>query len=106
MNYQFLVKTAVGGENKRVEITFDLGPEAIIALAAVGNTNYEVYQVRVCASLRGPILIVGPVGAGKEALARTIHQWSRRPGELIVLNCATVHPDEILSTWRRHRLWF
>lgn len=78
-----------------METKFGLRPDALVSLAADGNTNYEVYQVRVYASLRGPLLIVGPVGARKEALARAIHQWSGRSGELIVLNCATVQPDEI-----------
>lgn len=79
-----------------MEINFDLIPEAIISLAANGDTSHAVRQLRAFASLRSPILIVGPVGIGKDTLARTIHEWSGQPGELIVRNCAAVQQDEIL----------
>jgi DNA-binding NtrC family response regulator len=59
-----------------MEFNFDLMPEAIISLAADGDTSHVVRQLRAFASLRSPILIVGPVGIGKETLARTIHKWS------------------------------
>jgi transcriptional regulator with PAS, ATPase and Fis domain len=79
-----------------MEINFDLLPEAIASLAAEEDISYEARQVRAFASIDSPILILGPKCTGKEALARAIHQWSGRPGELIVLNCAAVQPDEIL----------
>lgn len=74
----------------------DLRPEAIIFLAADDSTNQVVREARELASLPTPVLIVGPTGAGKETLARAIHEWSGRPGELTVLNCDTVQRDELL----------
>ena len=44
------------------------------------------------------ILITGPAGAGKEVAARQIHAKSRRSeGPMIVLNCATMHPERMES---------
>jgi transcriptional regulator with AAA-type ATPase domain len=37
-----------------------------------------------------PIVILGETGTGKELLAQAIHALSRRPGELIAINCSTI----------------
>ena len=79
-----------------MEINFDLLPEAIISLAANVNGSYIIRQLRAFASLRLPILIVGQEGIGKESLARAMHEWSGRPGELIVRDCANVNLGEVL----------
>ncbi|MBT5266743.1 MAG: sigma-54-dependent Fis family transcriptional regulator [Rhodospirillaceae bacterium] len=52
------------------------------------------------------VLITGPAGAGKEIVARMIHQGSIRVGgPFVVLNCATLNPDrlesELFGTERR-----
>lgn len=42
------------------------------------------------------VLITGPAGAGKEVAARQLHAQSRRSsGPLVILNCATMHPDRM-----------
>ena len=42
------------------------------------------------------VLITGPAGAGKEVAARQLHLQSRRAaGPLVILNCATMHPDRM-----------
>ncbi len=42
------------------------------------------------------IMITGPAGAGKEVAARQIHLRSKRSdAPLVILNCATMHPDRI-----------
>lgn len=42
------------------------------------------------------VLITGPAGAGKEIVARMIHERSRRSeGPFVVLNCATLNPDRL-----------
>ncbi len=38
-----------------------------------------------------PLLLVGPPGAGKEAVARAVHQSSRRPGAFIFVSCPELH---------------
>ncbi|MGH6930809.1 MAG: sigma-54-dependent transcriptional regulator [Dongiaceae bacterium] len=53
------------------------------AIDRVGPTNSRV-------------LVSGPPGVGKEIVARSIHQRSRRAaGPFIVLNCATMAPDHL-----------
>ncbi len=42
------------------------------------------------------VLITGPAGAGKEVVARLVHERSRRnAGPLIVVNCATMSPERM-----------
>jgi len=42
-----------------------------------------------------PILIHGPTGAGKDLVAQSIHNESRRKGNFVALNCAAVPKDLI-----------
>lgn len=44
-----------------------------------------------------PILFVAPTGCGKELLAQHIHQWSRRRGELVDINCAAL-PEHLIES--------
>ena len=44
------------------------------------------------------VLITGSAGAGKEIVARSLHDFSRRAqGRFMVLNCATMHPERMES---------
>jgi hypothetical protein len=49
------------------------------------------------ASSRGPMLIQGPLGAGREHCARTIHMLSGLTGELVTFDCAQVPPTLVLA---------
>ncbi|NDY71716.1 sigma-54-dependent Fis family transcriptional regulator [Desulfobacter hydrogenophilus] len=55
-------------------------------------------EIMVAAPTESSILITGENGTGKEMVARTIHQFSKRPeGPFIIINCAAI-PEEHLES--------
>lgn len=64
------------------------------------GTSPAMQQIRSLIDRVAPtnsrIFVSGLSGAGKELIARKIHEQSRRAGNpFIVLNCATLHPDRL-----------
>jgi len=49
------------------------------------------------ASSRLPILLLGESGAGKEVVASTVHELSRRSGAFVAMNCAAIPPGLVES---------
>jgi len=63
-----------------------------------GIVNQLKQAIRKVAPTGSRVLITGPAGAGKEVVARQLHELSRRAsGPFVVLNCATMHPDRLES---------
>ncbi len=59
-------------------------------------TNQLRQAVEKVAPTGSRVLITGPAGSGKEVLARLIHTRSRRAsGPFVVLNCATMRPENL-----------
>ena len=54
-------------------------------------------KIKVHADSDLSILITGPSGTGKELFARVIHELSRRKGEYVALNCASL-PDSLIES--------
>jgi two-component system nitrogen regulation response regulator NtrX len=53
-------------------------------------------QIDKVAPTGSRVLITGPAGAGKEVVARLLHERSRRAsGPIVALNCATLRPDRL-----------
>jgi DNA-binding NtrC family response regulator len=66
-------------------------------VAAAASMQKLLEQVRAIAPFRTTVLVTGETGAGKEVVARAIHELSPR-GEkaLVALNCAAV-PEQLLE---------
>jgi transcriptional regulator with PAS, ATPase and Fis domain/Tfp pilus assembly protein PilF len=54
------------------------------------RTGELLRTAHLVAGTQATVLITGETGAGKEVLARLIHQWSGRAGEFIAVNCGAL----------------
>jgi transcriptional regulator of acetoin/glycerol metabolism len=68
------------------ELPIALGLDPSISLAL----QYADHLADRIALRELPVLINGPTGAGKELLARRIHEKSGRTGKMVPVNCATL----------------
>lgn len=65
------------------------------------GTSPAVKQLRrlieMVAPSLGPVMVLGPTGAGKDLVAQEIHRLSKRSGRLVAINCAAI-PAELLES--------
>ena len=77
------------------ELRLRAGPEADLLGVSQGITQLR-QAIEKVAPTGSRVLITGPAGAGKEVVARQLHQCSRRQtGAFVAVNCATMHPDRL-----------
>ena len=75
------------------EVGGDVPPAADPVPGLVGDSlpmRRVAAQVRKCAGLRAPVLLLGESGSGKDVVASAIHTLSQRPGQYLPLNVGTI----------------
>ena len=53
-------------------------------------------MIELVAVSNAPAIVAGPTGSGKELVAEAIHEFSRRKGNFVALNCAAI-PAELME---------
>ncbi len=80
-------------ENEELRLRAGSQSELIGESSAINQLRHAVSKVAPTGSR---VLITGPAGAGKEVVARLIHDLSRRnSAPFVALNCAAMHPDRL-----------
>ena len=63
-------------------------------IAGASRTTRAVQAtVATAAPTKGPVLVLGPTGTGKEVVARALHRLSGRGGDFVPVNCAALVSD-------------
>ncbi|BBK31955.1 two-component system nitrogen regulation response regulator NtrX [Stella humosa] len=80
-------------ENEELRLRTGGSFELVGASSAIGQIRQAIERVSPTGSR---VLVTGPAGAGKEVVARLIHNQSRRAdGPFVVINCATMRPERL-----------
>jgi len=96
----FLLRT----DELAAERALDLVPTEPGRLATLDPLLASAFdELRRVATSNIPILIGGPTGAGKERVARTIHDASRRSGAFVPVNCGALPAGLVESELFGHK---
>jgi DNA-binding NtrC family response regulator len=76
-------------------------PEALVTLDPALANQFD--ELRRAAASTIPILIAGATGSGKERVARTVHEASRRTGAFVAVNCAALPAGLVESELFGHK---
>jgi len=80
-------------ENMALKVLAGTENEMVGKSSAISQVRQIIDRVAPTGSR---VMIVGPSGAGKEIVARSLHERSKRAdGPFVVINCAILRPDQI-----------
>ncbi|MCA9545967.1 MAG: sigma-54-dependent Fis family transcriptional regulator [Myxococcales bacterium] len=83
-------------ENRALRERVDAPPESILLDSRSQAMKSVLTQIDQYARVDANVLVMGPVGAGKGVVARTIHQRSaRREQPFVPVDCASIAPDRL-----------
>ena len=89
------IGSAATEPNRTVDEIPDLPPDVVAGSPAM---RHLIKTIAVIAPSDAPVLVLGPSGAGKEVVARLIHQWSPRAKKpMIATNCAGL-PESLIES--------
>jgi DNA-binding NtrC family response regulator len=78
-------------------------PAATLESSGIVGASFAIdrlrNQIKLYADAPFPVLIEGESGSGKELVAKSLHQWSKRSGKpYLALNCAAISPTLVEPT--------
>jgi len=71
--------------------------DTVLAFCEKDSMTLVLERAEQAAQADVSVLIIGPTGTGKELLARRIHAASKRPGDFIAVNCASLSENLVGS---------
>jgi transcriptional regulator with GAF, ATPase, and Fis domain len=92
------LREAAEADNRALRSRLHNPPNLDPIVGATGGLRTVLEQVRQVATTDAPVLILGETGSGKEVIARTLHEQSRRAqGPIVRVNCGAI-PTELVDS--------
>lgn len=89
----------------RAPEAFELSPADDRGLVSIlPSVQQHLAELRTAATSGITVLLQGETGTGKEVVARTIHQLSKRSGDFVAINCGALPRERVaaeLFGWKR-----